>query len=80
VSVSVVKSGSGDYSLGKEIEGVFVAFASLSAARVAQLVQRGQDLQARAEEGDEQAKAVLGDAFKPPSKSRSSKSASEGEG
>jgi len=68
VSVAVVKSGSGDYSIGVEIEGVFVAFASLSGARVGQLVQRGQDLQARGEAGDEQALAVLGDAFKPKSK------------
>ena len=70
MSVSVVKSGSGDYSIGSEIEGVFVSFASLSGARVAQLVQRGQDLQARAEAGDEQAKHVLGDAFKPPGKGK----------
>jgi len=80
VSVSVVKNGSGDYSIGKEIAGVFVPFLSLSSARVAQLVQRGQDLQARAEAGDEQAKSVLGDAFKPKPKPKSAKGAAEEEG
>jgi len=80
VSVSVVKNGSGDYSIGSEIEGVFVPFLWLSGARVAQLVQRGQDLQARAEAGDEQAKSVLGDAFKPKTKSKGKGTGEEEEG
>jgi len=68
MSVHVVKNAAGDASIGAEVEGVFVPFLTLSKARVAQLVQRGQDLQARAESGDEQALAVLGDAFNPPKK------------
>jgi hypothetical protein len=77
VSVKLIQSGAGDYSIGAEIEGAFVPFLTLSAGRVSQLVQRGHDLQERAEQGDERARDLLGEAQK--QKSSRSKSKSEPE-
>lgn len=65
MSLQVVahKNAAGDVSLGAFIEGAFVPFVTLSAAKVAQYVQRGHVLQERASAGDDLAKDVLGDAF-----------------
>lgn len=60
MGVHVVKLPNGDYQLGAEIEGVFVHFQTLSAGKVAQLVERQQNLAARAEEGDELARDQIG--------------------
>jgi len=77
VSVVSHTNAAGDVSVGVVIEGAFVPFATLSAAKVAQYVERGHDLQARAEGKDVAAAAmaqeVLGTAFKPKAKNAKSK-------
>jgi hypothetical protein len=60
LSVQVHKLPNGDVQLGAEIEGVFISFASHSAGRLAQYVQRGRDLKERAENGDELARDQIG--------------------
>ena len=66
MSVVSHTNAAGDVSIGVEIDGVFVPFAARSAAKVAQMVQRGHDLQDRAEQGDALAQDVLGSAFTQP--------------
>ena len=77
--MSVVQhtNAAGDVAIGVEVEGAFVPFVTLSAARIAQYVQRGHDLQARAEAGDEQALSVLGSAHKKPKAKGKGKGAPE---
>ena len=71
MSVVSHTNAAGDVAIGVEVEGAFVPFVTLSAARVAQFVQRHENLQKRAEGGDEQALGVLGSAFtKPKSKGK----------
>ena len=66
--------------IGVQVDGAFVPFVTFSAAKVAQFVQRGHDLQARAEAGDELAKDVLGSAFqKPGAKGKGKGKAEEGD-
>jgi hypothetical protein len=78
VSVVSHTNAAGDVSIGVEVEGAYVPFVTLSRAKVAQYVQRGHDLQARAEAGDGRSLDVLGSAFKEKAKGRGAK-ASEGE-
>ena len=59
-------NAAGEVAIGVEAEGAFVPFVTLSAGRVAQFVQRHENLQKRAEGGDEQAAGVLGSAFTKP--------------
>jgi len=66
VSVVSHTNAAGDVAIGVEIEGAFVPFVTLSAGKVAQLVQRHETLQERAEAGHEVAKDVLGSAFRKP--------------
>lgn len=60
MGVYVVKLPNGDLHLGAEVDGVFVSFASHSAGRVAQLVERGETLRDRAANGDELARDQIG--------------------
>jgi len=55
-------NAAGDVSIGVEVDGAFIPFSTLSAAKVAQLVQRHQTLVERAAAGDALALDVLGDA------------------
>ena len=66
--MSVVQhtNAAGDVSIGVAVEGAGGPFVTLSQAKIAQYVQRGHDLQARAKAGDAQATAVLGSAFTEP--------------
>ena len=66
MSVVSHTNAAGDVAIGVEIDGVFVPFAERSAAKVAQMVQRGHDLQERAKSGDALALDVLGTAYKEP--------------
>mgnify|MGYP001572236331 CR=1 FL=1 len=66
MSVITHTNAAGDVSIGVEHEGAFVPFGTLTAGRVAQFVQRHENLQKRAEGGDEQALGVLGSAFVKP--------------
>jgi len=59
-------NAAGDVSIGVEHEGLFVPFATLSRGKFAQYVQRAQDLQSRAEAGDDAAREVLGSAYREP--------------
>jgi hypothetical protein len=61
----------GDHAIGVEVEGAFVPFVTLSGAKVAQHVERYNNLTERANEGDGQALAVLGSSYNPPSSSDS---------
>lgn len=56
----VVKLPNGDLHLGADVDGVFVPFATHSAGRVAQYVERGKNLRERADEGDELARDQIG--------------------
>lgn len=58
---------------------MFVPFASHSAGRVAQYVQRGKQLQERADDGDELARDQIGVPLAEASKRSSSKAKTEGE-
>jgi len=55
-------NAAGDVSIGVEVDGAFVPFSTLSAAKIAQLVQRHETLVERASAGDALAIDVLGDA------------------
>lgn len=66
MSVGSRQNAAGDVSIGVVIEGAFVPFLTLSAAKVAQHVERYNTLKERAEAGDAQAKAVLGKEYGPP--------------
>jgi hypothetical protein len=66
VGVHVVKLPNGDHQLGAEIEGVFVPFASHSAGRIAQYVERGHNLAERAENGDGLARDQIGTPIEEP--------------
>lgn len=60
-SVSVVEHGNGDVSIGVEIDGTYVPFSTVSAARIAHLQDRAASLNARlADEGDEAAQDAHG--------------------
>ncbi len=61
-------NAAGDVAIGVKIKGAFVPFVTFNRGKIAQMVERGHILQERAEKGDEQAKAVLGDAFKAKAK------------
>lgn len=73
MSVQVHKFPNGDVAIGAEIEGVFVPFASHSAGRLAQYVQRGKDLAERAEGGDELARDQIGKPIAEAEKAEKSK-------
>jgi len=79
VGVYVVKLPNGDHQLGVEIEGQFVPFAFQSAARVAQYVQRAEQLAERAKAGDELARDQIGTPVEPQGKGKG-KSAPEESG
>lgn len=64
MSVISHTNAAGDVSIGVTVDDVFVPALTISAAKVAQLVERGQTLQTRAAEGDERSLAALGSAFK----------------
>ena len=70
MSVVTHTNAAGDVSIGVEVEGAYVPFVTLSAGRVAQFVERHENLQKRAEGGDEQALGVLGSAFVKPKAKR----------
>mgnify|MGYP001591645097 FL=1 len=80
MSVVAHENAAGDVSIGVDVEGAFVPFVTLSAGRIAQFVQRHENLQKRAEAGDEQALGVLGSAFKQPKTRGRAAAAPEGEG
>lgn len=52
MAVKEVKHGNGDVSLGLDIEGAFVPFATVSAARIGHLTERAADLAAKLESSD----------------------------
>ena len=52
MAVTVVEGPDGTRYLGEEVDGVFVAYASVTAARVGHLVERGKSLQAKLESDD----------------------------
>ena len=52
MSVVTHTNAAGDVAIGLTIDDVFVPFSTLSAAKIAQYVQRGHDLQERAKSGD----------------------------
>ena len=54
-SVKVEQNAAGDYAIGVEVEGAFIPFAQVSAARIAHQVERRQDLEEKAKGGDEEA-------------------------
>lgn len=58
-SVKAEQNPAGDYAIGVEIEGVFVPFVQVSAARIQHAVERRENLEQRASENDEEAQAVL---------------------
>lgn len=60
MSVQVIELPNGDVQLVAEVQGVPIAFASHSAGRIAQLVERGKNLAERAENGDELARDQIG--------------------
>lgn len=60
MGVHAVTLPTGEVQIGVEIEDVFVPFASHSAARIAQYVERGKNLAERAEAGDELARDQIG--------------------
>ena len=66
MSVVSHTNAAGEVAIGVELDGAFVPFVTLSAARVAQFVERHENLQKRAEGGDEQALGVLGSTFTKP--------------
>lgn len=66
MSVVSHTNAAGDVSLGVVIDGAYVPFVTLSAARVAQYVQRYNTLTERAAAGDSGAAAVLGTALPKP--------------
>lgn len=59
----VVENAQGDTFVGFESDGVFIPVASVSAARTAQLVQRGQDLGSRLEDENDKAAGEADDTF-----------------
>lgn len=73
----VVKLPNGDLQLGADVDGVFVPFASHSAGRVAQHVERGRTLADRAEQGDELARDQIGQKLTASEAKASSSSKSE---
>lgn len=77
MSVYVVKLPNGDLQLGAEVDGAFVPFASHSAARVAQYVERGHNLAERAEAGDELARDQIGEKLSGGSKGTKGKSSKD---
>lgn len=79
MGVHIVKLPNGDVQLGAEIEGVFVPFASHSAGRLAQYIERGQNLVERAEAGDELARDQIGAPLDESKGKTRSKSSGEGE-
>jgi len=66
VEVVAHENAAGDIAIGVEVEGAFVPIASVSKAKVGQLVERYETLKERAAAGDEVAKDVLGGAYKAP--------------
>jgi hypothetical protein len=79
VAVIVHEFPNGDVSIGVEHEGAFVPFATHSAGRFAQYVERGHNLNERAEAGDELARDQLGKPIAEKSKGSSSKAKASGE-
>lgn len=59
MSLKHAQNAAGDQAVGIEADGVFVPLASVSANRIAQLVERGKDLKQKAGQGDEAALEVL---------------------
>jgi hypothetical protein len=57
--VKAQRNAAGDYAIGVEVEGVFIPFAAVSAARIQHAVERRQNLEQRASENDEEAQQVL---------------------
>jgi hypothetical protein len=80
----LVEHGNGDYSIGAEIEGVYVPFASVDAARVKHLQERAATIEERYDAGDDEEKKRLDEAtaLLPTSASSksSAKSKTKGEG
>ena len=52
MAVQVVETPDGTRHYGETIDGVFVPFAAVTAARVKQLVERGKDLSSKLESDD----------------------------
>lgn len=67
--VYVVRLPNGDHQLGADIEGHFVPFLTLSKGKVGQLVERAENLAARADAGDGLAADQIGAPVKAASKS-----------
>lgn len=63
MSVELATNEAGDYALGAKVAGVFVPIATVSAAHVAQRLQRAEDLAEKAadekHEGHAQALGVI---------------------
>lgn len=78
-NVQVVEHGSGDVSIGVDVEGVYVPFASVTAARIAHLVERAAGLQARSESGDAEDEKRVREALDNLPVSSKASSAKEGE-
>lgn len=76
-SVVHVAHGDGTHSIGVELDGVYVPFASVTKARVAHLQDRAHDLNKRLEAGTDQAASDANDAL-PISAKAASKSKSGG--
>jgi hypothetical protein len=74
-TVKVEQNAAGDYAVGVEHEGVFIPVSTVSANRVTQLVERRQDLEQKAKDGDEAAQEALDSEYgaKPKSKSEDEK-------
>jgi len=62
-NVKALSNPAGDVALGIVSDGIFVPIASISAARIGHYVQRGHDLAAKAEAGDENAVLQLAAEF-----------------
>ena len=60
------ENGSGDVSIGLDIDGDYVPFLTLTSAKVTQLRERHANLVERADAGDEAAIDVLGTSHKRP--------------
>lgn len=60
-------NAAGDVSIGVEVEGAYVPIVGMSAAKIAQHVERYNNLTERAHEGDGAALALLGSSYQAPS-------------
>jgi len=79
MSVVTARNADGDVAVGVEVEGAFVAFATIPAYRIQHAVERQKTLTERAEANDAEAQQVLESDFqvvKASANKRASKEAS----